>query len=58
MYVGLFSFIIDGLGATTQYAVVTLLYILSSLPLVLTSALAYAMGFKNVHLLGGKKAKK
>ena len=47
MYVGLFSFIIEPLSGNSYYLVVSLLYVLSSLPLVLMSAAAYALGTRN-----------
>ena len=58
MYVGLFSYLIEGMADTTQHVVVSLLYLASSLPLIAVSAGAYALGLKNVGAVGGKSKKK
>lgn len=47
MYVGLFSFIIEPLTGNTHYLVVSLLYVFSSLPLILMSAVSYFLGTRN-----------
>ncbi len=54
MFVGLFSFIIEPLSGNAYYLVVSLLYVVSSLPLVLMSYVAYTLGTHNF----GARAKK
>ena len=68
MYLGLFKSVDDVViqamaGATesardlASYGVSTLLYILSSFPIVLTSIFAYHLGMKNIRLFGKNLAK-
>ncbi len=58
MFVGLFSFIIEKLPSDIEYLVVSLLYVLSSLPLLLMSWASYEMGTRNIGILGKKKTGK
>lgn len=58
MYVGLFATILEGFSGTEQQLVATLLYLFSSLPLVLVSVGAYALGFRNIRLFGKATAPK
>lgn len=59
MYAGCFSVILDAFAdnAVTQYLVATLLYIFSSLPMILVSVAAYELGTRNIYLFGKKKRK-
>lgn len=53
MYVGLFSVILEQFSdLSVRYLMACVLYILSSLPMILTSALAYRLGKRNVYLFG------
>ena len=59
MYVGLFSIILDAFpDVAVQSLVACGLYLLSSLPMVLVSMVAYRLGEKNIYLLGKPKSKK
>lgn len=59
MYVGCFNVILDRFSdnAVTEYLVATLLYIFSSLPMILVSIGAYELGTRNIYLFGKKKPK-
>lgn len=59
MYAGCFSVILDTFAYDPfiEYLVATLLYIFSSLPMILVSVGAYELGKRNVYLLGKKKQK-
>lgn len=52
MYVGLFSVILSSLSGTAEQLVACVLYVFSSLPMILVSVGAYALGFRNIRLLG------
>ena len=58
MYVGLFAAILENFSGTAQQLVATLLYVVSSLPLVLVSMGAYALGIRNIRLFGKASAPK
>ncbi len=60
VYVGLFTGILNGFEGNyfVQDLVATLLYIFSSLPMILVSAGAYALGTRNIYLFGMRKPKK
>ncbi len=58
MYVGLFAAILEGFAGTSQQLVACLLYLASSLPMILVSVGAYALGFRNIRLLGKASAPK
>ena len=58
MYVGLFAVILEGFSGTAQQLVATVLYLLSSLPLIFVSMGAYALGMRNIRLLGKAYAPK
>lgn len=56
MYTGIFSAILGQIGNTLlKYAVVVLLYIFSSAPMIGVAVLSYRMGEKNVRLFPAKK---
>lgn len=59
MYAGCFSVILDAFAdnAFLEYLVATLLYIFSSLPMILVSMGAYALGKRNIYLFGKRKPK-
>ena len=52
MYVGLFSEILGAFSGAAQQLVASVLYVFSSLPMILVSLGAYALGFRNIRLLG------
>ncbi len=54
MYLGLFSSLLGALEGGVQDAVKCLLYLFSSLPMILVSVGSYALGIRNIHLFGGK----
>ncbi|MCQ2385104.1 MAG: hypothetical protein MJ078_00275 [Clostridia bacterium] len=55
MYVGLFSAVREVISVReVEYGVTTLLYVLSSLPMMLVSMGAYVMGLKNRHFFSKK----
>lgn len=59
MYVGLFSVILDLVpDVASQSLVACGLYLVSSLPMILVSLLAYRLGMKNIYLFGKPTAKK
>ena len=59
MYVGLLSAILEAFPALeTQSLVACILYLISSLPMMLVSMLAYFLGEKNIYLLGKRTPKK
>lgn len=59
MYVGLFAEILGAFSGVTEQLVATLLYILSSVPMILVSVGAYALGIRNISLFGKRvKGKK
>ena len=51
MYVGLFSKILDAFSGTTEQLVACVLYVFSSVPMILVSVGAYALGYRNIRLL-------
>lgn len=59
MYVGLFKVILDAFPEIgVQSLVACCLYILSSLPMILVSMLAYRFGEKNIYIFGKRSPKK
>ncbi len=59
MYVGLFSAVLGLFGdLTIRYFVAALLYLFSSLPMILVSMLAYRLGSRNIYLFGKRTPKK
>ncbi len=61
MYVGLFAVILEGLSGVGEQIVACVLYVFSSLPMILVSVGAYALGIRNIRLFGksaGDKNKK
>ena len=59
MYVGVFSVILEAFPVlATQSFVACVLYICSSLPMILVSLLAYRLGEKNIYLFGKRTPKK
>ncbi len=59
MYVGLFSVILNAFPeVATQSLVASCLYLLSSLPMILVSMLAYRFGEKNIYIFGKRSPKK
>jgi hypothetical protein len=60
VYVGLFTKVLEifAYDYFVQDLVATLLYILSSLPMILVAMGAYALGMRNVYLFGVRKPKK
>ena len=58
MFVGLFSVILENFpDLSVRYLMACVLYLLSSLPMILTSALAYRLGKRNVYLFGKRSPK-
>ena len=58
MYAGLFGVILGAISdMVTEYLVSTLLYIFSSLPMILVSIGAYELGKRNIYLFGKKAPK-
>ena len=59
IYVGLFSVILNAFPeVATQSLVASCLYLLSSLPMILVSMLAYRFGEKNIYIFGKRSPKK
>lgn len=59
MYAGLFGVILGTVSDTvTEYLVSTLLYLFSSLPMILVSMGAYELGKRNVYLFGKRTKEK
>lgn len=58
MFAGLFSAIIGPLSGTAKYMVVCILYLLSSLPMILVSIGSYELGKRNIASLGKVRPKK
>lgn len=61
MYVGVFAAILEGLSGVGEQITACVLYIFSSLPMILVSVGAYALGIRNIRLFGkvsGDKNKK
>ena len=58
MFAGLFSAIIGPLSGATKYMVVCVLYLLSSLPMILVSIGSYELGKRNIASLGKVRPKK
>lgn len=52
MYVGLFAAILGAFSGVTEQLMACLLYVLSSLPMILVSLGAYALGMRNIRLFG------
>lgn len=59
MYAGLFGAILGTISEpVTEYLVSTLLYVFSSLPMILVSIGSYELGKRNIYLFGQKKSAK
>jgi hypothetical protein len=58
MHAGVFSAILKGLSGVKEQLVACILYLLSSLPMILVSMGAYALGMRNIRLLGKASAPK
>ncbi len=58
MFVGLFSVILERFSdLSVRYLMACVLYFLSSLPMILTSLLAYTLGKRNIYVFGKRNPK-